>query len=196
MKLENGSGQPPVHFLNKEQKKAQDRWQISAGDPDPINDQAVAVKEPDAATQTAQSEQGGFKALLAVDTFNIRNTSPQAFSSLLSDITRLPGEVGGMDETAVTGLSHFRVSLEVRMEAGQLDPSAEIDMQQYINEYVEQSENLSRQDSKTYGYSAMYANQSKQAIETYMTQSNLQALQQQALHVLKATDSHLIDSKA
>ncbi|MCF2907144.1 hypothetical protein L1285_02135 [Pseudoalteromonas sp. DL2-H2.2] len=194
MKLENGSGQPPAFSQNKVQNKAHNSRQISADDR--INNQALTVKEPDAATLTAQPEQGDFKALLAVDTFDIRDVSPQAFSSLISDITRLSGETGGMDEAAVAGLSHFRVSLAVRMEAGQLDPNAEIDMQQYTNEYVEQSENLSRQDSKTYGYSAMYANQSKQAIETYMTQSNLEVLQQQALHVLKATDSHLIDSKA
>ncbi|QTL37784.1 hypothetical protein [Pseudoalteromonas viridis] len=193
MKLENGPGQPPVHFRNKEQNKAHNSRQFSAGDR--INSQALAVKELGAANQTAQPVQGDFKALLAVDMFDVRNVSPQAFSSLISDITRLSGETGGMDETAVAGLSHFRVSLAVRMETGQLDSNAEIDMQQYINEYVEQSENLSRQDSKTYGYSATYAKQSKQAIETYMTQSNLHALQQQALHVLKTTDSHLINRK-
>ncbi|QPB85841.1 hypothetical protein CWC22_022845 [Pseudoalteromonas rubra] len=87
MKLENGSGQPPVHLQNKEQKTVQSCWQNNAGEY--ANGQALAVKKPGTVNQAALPEQGSFKVLLAQDTFDIHNISPKALSSFLSDITRL-----------------------------------------------------------------------------------------------------------
>ncbi|MBD1581610.1 hypothetical protein [Pseudoalteromonas sp. S16_S37] len=58
-------------------------------------------------------------------------------------------------------------------------------MQQYIDDYTEQSERLSEQDDKTYCFTPIYANQSKQAISTYFTQSKLENLQLEAIEFLK-----------
>lgn len=149
----------------------------------------------DTPIKEAKPKQGDFNALLAVEEFDINNISPQEFTSLIADITRLSSETDGKDDSSIEGLSHFRVSLEVRMSTGQLDPTAKLDMEQYINDYTEQAEKLSKQDNKTYGYSPIYANQSKQSIETIFTQSNLESLQLEAIEFLKSRGSNLVDKK-
>ena len=114
---------------------------------------------------------------------------------MIADITRLSSETGRGNDESIKGLSNFRVSLEVRIATGKLAPNAKLDMQQYVNEYTEESEKLSKQDNKTYRYSPIYANQSKQAIDTIFTQSNIENLQLEAIEFLKKNGSSLVDKK-
>lgn len=190
MKIQSGLGNPSVHFQSLEQNNRQvvvNRHSKS---------EELVPNKSDTSVGEMQTERSDFNALLAVKELDISNISPQEFTSLIADITRLSSETGGENDGSINkGLSHFRVSLEVRMATGKLAPNAKLDMQQYVNEYTEESEKLSKQDNKTYSYSPIYANQSKQAIDTIFTQSNIENLQLEAIEFLKKSGSSLVDKK-
>lgn len=190
MKLQNSFGNTQVHLRRTELNSQQDTTVNHHS-----KDQGTIPKKTEESESSINLSQGNFNALLAMEEFNINNVSPKEFTNLIKDITHLSSATGEADDDMVDGLRSFRVSLEVRMSTGQLDPNAKIDMQKYVNDYIELSESLSKQDRNTYSHSPMYANQSKQAIDTYFTQSNLEKLQLKAIDFLKKSDSNLIDKK-
>ncbi|MFU2511219.1 hypothetical protein [Pseudoalteromonas sp. ASV78] len=189
MKIQSGLGNPSAHLQSLEQNNRQvivNRHSKS---------EELVPNKSDTSVGGMQTERSDFNALLAVKELDISNISPQEFTSLIADITRLSSETGRGNDESIKGLSNFRVSLEVRMATGKLAPNAKLDMQQYVNEYTEESEKLSKQDNKTYRYSPIYANQSKQAIDTIFTQSNIENLQLEAIEFLKKSGSSLVDKK-
>ncbi|KAF7775069.1 hypothetical protein PCIT_a1168 [Pseudoalteromonas citrea] len=189
MKLQNDLRNHPVLLQSTEQNNQHTSVNLHS------KSEELAPNKSATTAGDIQPKRDDFNALLAVEEFDISNITPQEFTSLIADITHLSSETGKIDDSTIEGLSHFRVSLEVRMATGQLNPNAKLDMQQYVNDYTKQSENLSKQDDKTYAYSPIYANQSKQAIDTIFTQSNLENLQLEAIDFLKKSGSILIDKE-
>ncbi|MEJ6473192.1 hypothetical protein [Pseudoalteromonas piscicida] len=173
--------------------------QLTAPKPEQNSRYAEEQEQPfkygGASSQSEPLASSPFSALFSLETVDINHISPHDFTSLIADISKLHNETGEGDKHAIEGLGYFRITLEVQMTTGQLDPNAKIDMQQYATEHAKSAESLAKIDSQTYGHSPIYANQSKQAIATFFTPTQLENLQLSAIELLKHKGNRLLDKK-